>query len=171
MKVLLSILVLLTSVSSFAEESVIKNKEHKIEAARVADVVKLKTIKSQHGDLDIQVNIVVEDLGGTTDVSPTQVVYLTLYSKGEMCDVSATFELGRTFGLESASTQNGRYVIVLSDYLNDEVKEEMYLGNTTYEVDATEAIKAIQKVNYCEDFDHPEVKTSIKVKTTQSPNE
>ncbi len=70
----------------------------------IARLVKLVNLVSKP---NIQVNIAVQDLGGSTDVSPTQKVFLTLYSKGEMFSTDAAFELADVISFESARRVEG----------------------------------------------------------------
>ena len=135
-------LALLTSFSSFSAtiSSTLKNK---INVARVAKAITLVD-KS-----DIKVNVVVEDLGGSTDVSPTQKVFFTLYSKGEMFSTDATFDLGPVFEVISATRiSGGKYAIkaVVPD------ASEM-MKTVTLKVDAVNAINQIKSVNCGEEFD------------------
>lgn len=60
----------------------------------------------------LTINIAIQDLGGSTDVSPTQKLFLTLYLKGELFNVDAAFELGDYFRFLSAKrTAPGLYEI------------------------------------------------------------
>lgn len=133
--------------------------ESQVEISRVVNVVKLVEKPG------LQVNIVVEDLGGSTDVSPTQVLYFTLYSKGEMFSTDATFKLGHIYELKSAKRLSGG------------VYELKYLGpddHTTMPtdkkliIDAQDAIMDLKEVD-CSDFDceaSSKFKATIKVKET-----
>ncbi len=109
----------------------------------IARVVKLVNLVNKP---NIQVNIAVQDLGGSTDVSPTQKVFLTLYSKGEMFSTDAAFELADVISFESARrVEGGIYEIKVVEYTN-------LLETVTYRIDARKAVTEIQNVQ-CEDFD------------------
>lgn len=109
----------------------------------IARVVKLVNLVDKP---NIQVNIAVQDLGGSTDVSPTQKVFLTLYSKGEMFSTDAAFELVNVLSFESAKrVAGGIYEIKVREY-NETIE------TVTYRIDARKAVTDIQKVQ-CEDFD------------------
>lgn len=135
-------LALLTTFSSFAA-TVSSTRENKINVARVAKAINLVD------KADIKVNVVVEDLGGSTDVSPTQNVFFTLYSKGEMFSTDATFDLGPVFEVISAKrVAGGKYEIKAV------VPHETEMMKTvTLKVDAVNAINKIKAVNCGGDFD------------------
>lgn len=138
MKVLLSAIVLVSSFSAFAA----KIKSTKEDQVSVARVVKLISLVDKS---DIKVNVVVQDLGGSTDMSPTQKVFLTLYSKGEMFSTDAAFDLGPVMSVTSAKRIGaGMYGITV---VNAEMKKQ------TMVVNASEAILKIKSVNCGGEFD------------------
>lgn len=67
-----------------------------VEVSRIVDLVKLVSRP------DLQANITVKDLGGTTDVTPTQELFFTLYTKGDTYSTDATFNLGAIYDFKSA---------------------------------------------------------------------
>jgi hypothetical protein len=90
------------------------------------------------------VNIAVQDLGGSTDVSPTQKVFLTLYSKGEMYSTDAAFDLGSVISVIGAKrVAAGVYNLVI---VNADMNKQ------TLTIDASEAIVAIKSVNCGDEF-------------------
>ncbi len=126
-------------VPSVAFAKTVKSSDTKVPVARVVKIVEL--VDKPH----IKVNLVVQDLGGSTDVSPTQRLFFTLYSKGEMFSTDAAFDLGPVFGVRSAKRKSGGiYVFTLDDGFTGKTK--------TMTVDAREAIVAMKKVS-CDDFD------------------
>lgn len=138
MKVLLSALMLVSSLSVFAAK-VESTKENKVNVARVVQLISLVD-KS-----DIKVNVVVEDLGGSTDVSPTQKVFLTLYSKGEMFSTDAAFDLGAVMSVSGAKRVGaGVYTVSV---VNADMKKQ------TLMIDASKAIVKIKSVNCGDEFD------------------
>lgn len=142
MKNLAIALALVTSFSSFAA-TVSSTRDNKINVARISKAISLVD------KADIKVNLVVEDLGGSTDVSPTQKIFFTLYSKGEMFSTDATFDLGPVFEVISATRlAGGKYAIkaVVPD-------EEAMMKTVTLKVDAINAINKIKSVNCGGDFD------------------
>ncbi len=119
----------------------IQSSDAKVPVARVAKIINL--VDKPH----IQVNLVVEDLGGTTDVSPTRRVFFTLYAKGEMFSTDAAFDLGPHFGLVSAKrVSGGVYEVTFAKMIEPKAP--------VYRIDATDAIVAMKAVR-CEDFDCP----------------
>jgi hypothetical protein len=142
MKNLAFALALVTSFSTFAA-TVSSTRDNKINVARIAKAITLVD------KADIKVNLVVEDLGGSTDVSPTQKIFFTLYSKGEMFSTDATFDLGPVFEVISATRlSGGKYAIkaVVPD-------EAVMMKTVTLKVDAVNAINKIKSVNCGDEFD------------------
>lgn len=135
-------LALLASLSSFAA-TIPSTKENKINVARVAKAITLVD------KADIKVNVVVEDLGGSTDVSPTQKIFFTLYSKGEMFSTDATFDLGPVFEVISATRlSGGMYAIKAVVPSETEMMEEV-----TLKVNAIDAITSIKSVKCGDEMD------------------
>jgi hypothetical protein len=64
--------------------------------SRITELIKLVT------EPNIQINVIVKDLGGSTDASPTQELFLTIYSKGDVFSTDATFDLGKIYDFKSA---------------------------------------------------------------------
>lgn len=136
----LALMASLFSLSAQAEE--IRSSETSVNIARVTQVINLVTTS------EIQVNVAVQDLGGSTDMSPTETVFLTLYTKGEMFSTDASFEIANTFGFKSAKRiKGGIYEITVLTW--DDGKG---LVDATYVVDARKAIVDIKNV-HCDDFD------------------
>lgn len=147
MKQYLVLFVFFCGLSSlFASEvTSLDKKSSRVNAARVVELVKLVD-KS-----DIKVNLVVHDMGGSTDVSPTQELFFTLYVKGEMFSTDATFPLGAVFAFQSATRLSGGiYEVKVSGV---DVETSMPVDKVL-KIDAQKAILAIKKVK-CEDFDCP----------------
>lgn len=116
-------------------------KAAQISVARVVESVKLE---SSDGVL---ASVVVEDTGGTTDVSPTQNVYLTLYAKGEMYDVDAAFLLANVLQFNSARLLSpGKYEVVAQVY-------EQNIVQKTFIIDASTALLNMKAVDCAGDFD------------------
>ncbi len=137
MKMILSALVLFSSISAFAE-TITNNPADTVRPGRIVKLVNLVEKDT------IKVNVAVEDLGGSTDVSPTQNVYLTMYVKGEMFSTDASFNLGSVMSFTSAKRVGaGKYEVVV---VNADLKTEKISINAA---DATVAIKNVK----CDDFD------------------
>lgn len=137
----LGLMVCLMSLTAQAEE--IRNNDNIVSIARITQVINLVTTP------EIQVNVAVQDLGGSTDMSPTETVFLTLYAKGEMFSTDAAFEIGTFFGLKGAKRiQGGIYEVTVQDYV-----EREGLVDVTYVVDARKAILAMKNVSCDGEFD------------------
>jgi hypothetical protein len=152
MKILISIALIIFSVTTFAASKKVEssaNSDAYVAVARVVQLTNLVDKKAGEGGslTNLLVNVVVVDMGGSTDVSPTQRVYLTMYSKGEMFSTDAAFEIADIFNFKSAKRiEAGVYEIVVTQP-NASGSEEV-----TYIVDAKEATVNIQAVQ-CDDFD------------------
>lgn len=144
---------LLLLAPSVAAAKTVKSGDAEVRVARVVKLIEL--VDKPH----IKVNLVVQDTGGTTDVSPTQRLYFTLYAKGEMYSTDASFDLGPVFGVKSAKRKSGGvYQVTLHDGLTPKTR--------TLEIDAREAIVAMKKVR-CDDFDCAASKNfSAKIEVT-----
>lgn len=137
MKFVLSALMLFSSLSVSA--ATVASSKTQVNVARV---VKLITLVEKS---DISVRVAVEDLGGSTDVSPTQKVYVTLYSKGEMFSTDASFDLGPVMSVEGAKRVGaGLYEIAI---VNADLKKQ------TLKINAADAIVKIKSVNCGDEFD------------------
>lgn len=159
MKILLVTLsALLLQTAAYARSiSNLPHSESQVEISRVVNVIKLVEKPG------LQVSIVVEDLGGSTDVSPTQVVYFTLYSKGEMFSTDATFKLGHIYELQSAKRLSGGVYELKYSGPDDETSMPT---DKKMIIDAQEAILDLKEVD-CSDFDceaSRDFKATIKVK-------
>lgn len=137
------ILALSAFISFQALAGTISSSKKSINVARIDKVVTLVE------KADIKVNVVVEDLGGSTDVSPTQNLYFTLYSKGEMFSTDATFDLGPIFSLVSAKRVDGGVYEIKAVVPT----EDGAMKTKVLKVNAVKAITSIKSVNCGGDFD------------------
>lgn len=157
MKILFPLLLALL-LSNTANATVIKSTRLGTEV-RVPRIVEL--VKLVHNP-DIQINVTIKDIGGSTDVSPTQVLFFTLYSKGEMFSTDATFNLGAIYDFKSARKIS---IGVFAVYIGGIDVETSMPKNKVLVIDAKKAIAEILKVK-CADFDCPaseKFETSITV--------
>lgn len=141
----LAISSLLATVMTFSNAFAVEVKSTKevVSPSRVVELVKLVNKE------DIKVSVIVSDIGGSTDVSPTQELYFTLYVKGEMYNTDATFNLGPIYKFISAKRVSGGVSEVVAEVPN----EENWMPEVkTLVIDAQKAIISIKAVS-CEDFD------------------
>lgn len=115
-----------------------------VHAARVTKVLHLGTIE------DIEARLVVTDLGGSTDISPSQKLHFTLYRKGEMFNTDAAFDLGDYLKLTTAESISTGIFKLSMENLDD---KNGAMRKETYTLNAEEAIRALQKVDCGEEFD------------------
>lgn len=136
-------LAILTSFSSFAG-TISSTKSNKVNVARIDKVITLVD-KSE-----IKVNVVVQDLGGSTDVSPTKNIFFTLYSKGEMFSTDATFDLGAAYEVIAAKRVSGGVYEIKATVPSD---SDAMMKTVTLKVNAANAINKIKAVNCGDEFD------------------
>lgn len=144
------ILGLMLLISNISQASVVKTVKSTrfgtaVEISRIVELIKLVTKP------DLQVNVTVRDLGGTTDVSPTQELFFTLYSKGEKFSTDASFNLGAIYDFKSARRlSDGVYEVFIGgiDYQTSMPKNKLLI------IDAQKAISDMLKVK-CAHVDCP----------------
>lgn len=118
--------------------------------APVSRVVRVETLVDEVGK--VRVAFVLVDLGGSTDVSPTQKVFFTLYQKGEMFSVDAAFDLGPVGSFKSAKRSGaGKYEAVV-----EVVTDRGEIKPATFTVDAGAAILAIKSLKCSDETACPE---------------
>ncbi|WP_394201256.1 hypothetical protein [Marinagarivorans algicola] len=133
-----------SSVPVLHERYVSSSDRHaQVHVASVEKVMELGTAE------EVKINMVVVDLGPSTDLSPTKKVYFTLYNKGEMFSTDAAFDIGNYMAVISAVKKDDyRFALEVTNVRKDGlgiIKEQ-------YIINANTAIKAIQNVR-CEQFD------------------
>jgi hypothetical protein len=147
-KITLSIVTLISfsALASFAGTITVTSEDKTVNVARVVQVVTLVNKPS------IMVNVSVVDNGGSTDLSPTQEVYLNLYSKGEMFSTDAAFKIADVLSVKSARrVSGGIYEVVVNGLFV--AGQQTELSDVTLIVDAKNAVTAIQKVQCGDEFD------------------
>jgi len=147
MKKAFIIFVILLASPSIISEEVSNDLEVQVKPARVVQHVELAEID------DVKFSLLVEDLGGSTDLSPTQKIYFTMYKKGEMFNTDATFNLGHIFLLESAKDIEGHEGCFLLKVKNLGGKYNAEILEETFIIDAREALKDILAIDCGSEFD------------------
>ena len=116
----------------------IENNKITISPARISKLVNL--VDKPH----IQVNIVIESLRGSTDLSPSLNAYFTLYSRNEIFTTEAVFPLGSYYEFISAERiSGGIYQVTLMNL----VDMASSMKKITYKIDARKAIVEMKKIN------------------------
>lgn len=143
----LALLLLAALLPQAALAATVRSGKHEVNVGRVAELHRLSASSD-----DVKVQVVVQDLGGSTDVSPTQTVYFTLYTKGEMFSTNAAFEIANVLTFKSAKrVKKGVYEVTLVD-IDEEGRFDFEKGST-YRIDARKAISAMEAVDCGGDFD------------------
>jgi hypothetical protein len=142
-KIVLALLTVILPVTAQAAEIRSTNKQ-----AKVARIVLVENLTKSPED--VAVNLVVEDLGGSTDMSPSQNVYLTIYRKGEMFSTDAAFLLMHAFSLTAVDRVSEGVYLITATIMDD---EGHYVENAKFRIDARKALADIKKVDCGGDFD------------------
>lgn len=99
----------------------------------------------------LTVQAVVIDQGGSTDASPMQMLYLTLYSKGEICSTGASFNLGPVFSVQGAKRIEAGIYEIRTQAPDNGIENQK---DMIFRVDARQATAGIQKAPCEEEFFH-----------------
>ena len=143
----LTLILLAALLPQAALAGIVRSEKREVNVARVAELHRLSSAPD-----NVKVQVVVEDLGGSTDVSPTQTVYFTLYTKGEMFSTDAAFEIANVLAFKSAKrVKKGVYEVTVVD-IDEEGRFDFEKGST-YRIDARKAISAMETVDCGGDFD------------------
>lgn len=117
-------------------------------AVEISRIVELKKLELRP---DLQINVTVRDMGGTTDATPTQELFFTMYTKGEIFSTDATFNLGAIYDFKMARrVSEGIYEILVGGIDLDSSMPKSRL----IVIDAKKAIKEILNVR-CTKIDCP----------------
>lgn len=144
-----------SNVGSSNGSSLVIESDNSAAQVNIARVTQLVTLVNKP---DIQVNIAVQDLGGSTDVSPTQRLFFNLYAKGEIFSTHAAFDLGAIYKLISAERVSGGKYLVKA-----EIPDEDSMPKTAVlTINAEDAILKIKELK-CDDFDC-DASTNFKAK-------
>lgn len=140
---LLASIICVFPAMAHADDSIAPSATIMLEASRV---VRLYPLAEKPG---LQVSMLLEDLGGSTDASPTQRLYLTLFAKGELCNYDAVYDLGVVYSAGKPERLSaGMYEIAAVI----PTKEMSGQKDAVYRVDARNATMDIQKIP-CREFD------------------
>jgi hypothetical protein len=85
----------------------------------ISQIQKVFEVKKATQESPTRINLVVKDLGGSTDVSPVMDLYLTFWQDGEMRDATASFNLGSTYSLVDYTEGAGKLTLKLKQYNNN----------------------------------------------------
>jgi hypothetical protein len=144
----------LSPASAETEPVIIKSAVAKIDVSYIAE---LHVLRDRPG---LRVQLVVQDLGGSTDMSPTRNMYLAIYAKGEICSMDAVFDLGPAYAVKSVKrTAAGMYEVSY----DAAVESERLVQDATLLIDARKATVAVDQ-SPCADFEESGlVDTEIEV--------
>lgn len=117
--------------------------KHQVPVGRITKVYNI--LSQKYPNPRMSVSLVVEDMGGSTDVSPTQKLFFTLYIKGEMFSTDLAFDLGAVLDIKGAKRVGpGKYQV---DYSAD------FKNVKSIIIDASKAIEDILAVKCPSEFD------------------
>lgn len=158
------ILILIALATSISQASTIKSEMHEITPASVDKIFRLVD-KNVPGSSHKKLQILVTDLGMSTDVSPRYAIYLGYQSAAEMGNMAANFKLSDQFlTVDSAKRISGGIYEVTGTKLNFSDNGE-FMQKVTLKIDATQMFideNAVRK--QCGDgFCDLEMSTTIQV--------
>ncbi len=152
MKKLITILSAMSLISTVAMADVITSSKLSIKPTRITNRIVL--VDNKANSMRVQVLSVFEN--GATDFSNTSKIVLAISQLGEWSTVEASFELGRSIGLDSAKRVGpGLYQVTFIDA--DKGMEPQVL-----KIDATKAVSDIKNTK-CEEFGTCEITTTVNL--------
>lgn len=108
---------LVFTATLFAGEENIPTLSQADSSINIAQVQASFTLKKPEGANQTRINLVVKDLGGSTDVSPMLGLYLIFWKDGEMGDATAAFNIDDGLSLvDYESKPNGVLVLKIKQY-------------------------------------------------------
>lgn len=157
---LLAALVLVSTTAFGANLETIASSSVKVNPSRITDRT---VLVEQKGNDGLLVQVIAEKTNGSTDVSNTHRIVLAISQIGEEYEKEASFEIGRSMGLDSAKrVSGGVYQLAYNDADALEMGSSMAVTKT---IDARTAVNLV-KNGQCDSFEVCVIKTSVKVKTT-----
>lgn len=149
-----TLLLMLLAFSSLAYSIEINSEKIDVNPAKIIKHIVLSADEDKY----LRVQVVHEFVMGSTDLSNTGRIILSISLLGEERDASASFIISETISLLSAKElSSGVYEITLMD-----ANAETNNLTVTKTIDARKAIKNV--LNACGHFESCEVKTTIEVK-------
>ncbi|MES2856709.1 MAG: hypothetical protein V4692_12635 [Bdellovibrionota bacterium] len=143
----------LTATSAFAET--IKSRRVSVNAARITDRI---VLADKNGERAVLVQILAEKTNGSTDVSNTHRLILSISQIGEMSETEASFVLTKSMGIQSATRlEGGRYQIVFM-----EASSENPGFLETRIIDARDAVSSVQD-SKCGEFSVCRLRTTVQL--------
>ncbi len=155
MKKFLFTAALLATIPVFA--GTIQSKSITVNPARITDRV---VLASTNGNNGVLVQIIAEQLNGTTDVSNTHRILLAISQIGEITEKEASFEIGKSMGLISAQRLSGGvYQIKYQDADSANKGLNMEVIKT---IDARDAVIQVRDA-FCAEFTVCKIRASVSV--------
>ncbi len=154
------------SLSLSVNAKTINSSKETINPSAIEKIVRLVDKNNESTYKKLQ--IVVEDTGLSTDVSPRYKIYLGYASLAEMGNISTNFILNdQAFKFLSAERKSaGVYEIKVVEYRTDVTEPGMYIVTQT--IDATKVFADEQKIRIAcgDDFCDQELNSSIEITET-----
>lgn len=107
-------------------------------------VKKTVQTKTDVGYRDLQVKVIVDNLGLSTDISPTKHIILALYSDNEMFKIAGSYAIGFAYKIDSIKRVDGG-IYEITGQLNE------YGETMTIQINAVDAVNEM-KTTSCSDF-------------------
>jgi hypothetical protein len=124
--------------------------------ARVSQIFNIVNKKfGKNSDIDLQIRVIVESTGGSTDVSPRKQVYFGIYSENEMSDAIANYSLGRAYEVQSVKRLDGGLYEITGKFADFNKVSKIVIN-------AVKAVKELESLS-CEEFSVCTLKSDIVV--------
>lgn len=134
-----------------AKIGTLKNADH---TAPIGRIIKVHNVLVQNDpNPRLNVSVVIEDRGGSTDMSPSLRAYLSLYQKGEMFSTDASFDLGGFFQVKSVKRVGAGIYELKASYGDHTRDEGGYVQEGTFRIDASKAVNDMLAVRCPSDMD------------------
>lgn len=109
--------------------------------------------KNNH--IDLQIRVIVESTGGSTDVSPRKQIYFGIYSENEMSDAIANYSLGYAYEVKSVKRLDGGLYEITGKF--SEFNKESKIV-----INAVKAVNELENLS-CEEFSACTLKSDITI--------
>lgn len=167
MKLSLSIVIaLLLSAQAFADVRTVKGEsaKEKIDIARVQQQITL--VDKMKGNSDMRVSLVVLDNGGSTDVSPHAMLYLTMHNEDEAYGATSSHLISPINDIISYKrVKAGVYEVVVNNMDSAGDCRGTLFNKETIRIDARKLSVSVRNFKGAEEFVSSRVQDPITVST------
>lgn len=133
-----------------------KSLELGVAPARISQTFNVVNKKfGKNNNTDLQIRVIVESTGGSTDVSPTKQIYFGIYSENEMSDAIGNYSLGRAYSVRSVKRLDGGMYEITGKFAD-------YNKESKIVINAVKAVNELESLS-CEEFNVCTLKSDIVI--------